>query len=79
MYGAVDPIYMRIQIRRLGPDYIVWDEAAKIEFKKPGRETLHAHFLVTDEEAAVIRSALDTEPSVDRRQSVDLLTPSGKV
>src|SRR5271155_5915288 len=42
MYGAVDPIYMLMLIRRLGPDYLVWDKAATIEFKKPGRETLHA-------------------------------------
>jgi acyl-coenzyme A thioesterase PaaI-like protein len=79
MYGAVDPIYMLMLIRRLGPDYLVWDKAATIEFKKPGRETLHAHFKVTDEELAAIRSALDTGKSVDRKYAVDLVTASGKV
>lgn len=44
MYGAVDPIYMVMLIRRLGPRYVVWDKAATIRFKKPGRETLFATF-----------------------------------
>lgn len=79
MYGAVDPIYMLMLIRRLGPDYLVWDKAATIEFKKPGRETLHAHFIVTDDELAAIRLALDNERSIDRKYTVDLATDSGTV
>jgi hypothetical protein len=79
MYGAVDPIYMLMLIRRLGPDYLVWDKAATIEFKKPGRETLHAHFIVTDDELAAIRSALGTARFVDRRYTVNLMTASGTV
>jgi acyl-coenzyme A thioesterase PaaI-like protein len=41
MYGAVDPIYMVMLIRLLGPEYIVWDKSASIRFKKPGRSTLY--------------------------------------
>src|SRR5215470_8266983 len=59
LYGAVDPIYMTMLIRRLGPEYIVWDKAATIRFKKPGRETVRARFLVPDEELAAIRVALE--------------------
>ncbi len=44
MYGAVDPIYMIMLIKNLGPDYIVWDKAATIRFKKPGKATLFAEF-----------------------------------
>jgi hypothetical protein len=36
MYSAVDPIYMVMLIRRLGKDYVVWDKAASIQFKKTG-------------------------------------------
>src|SRR5690349_10454914 len=46
MYGAVDPIYMVMLIRLLGPEYIVWDKSASITFKRPGRSTLYATFSV---------------------------------
>ena len=72
IYSAVDPIYMLMLIHRLGKDYIVWDKCAGIQFKKPGRETLHARFVVTDEELEVIRRALETQRSVDRTYSIEL-------
>lgn len=79
MYGAVDPIYMLMLIRRLGPEFIVWDKAASIQFKKPGKGTLRAHFLVSEEELAAIRKALDTQRSVDRTYTVELKDGEGNV
>lgn len=79
IYSALDPIYMLMLIRRLGPDFIVWDKSARIEFLKPGRETLHARFVVDDEELSVIRAALDTQRSVDRNYVVELRDTSGTV
>jgi acyl-coenzyme A thioesterase PaaI-like protein len=40
MYGAIDPMYMMMLIKTLGPDYVVWDKAATIRFRRPGREPL---------------------------------------
>jgi acyl-coenzyme A thioesterase PaaI-like protein len=77
IYAAVDPIYMLMLIRRLGPDFVVWDKAATIQFKKPGRETLHARFVVSNEELAAIRSALESQRSVDRTYLVELTDGSG--
>jgi acyl-coenzyme A thioesterase PaaI-like protein len=79
IYAAVDPIYMIMLIRRLGPDFVVWDKAATIQFKKPGRETLHARFTVTDEELAAIRAELDLQRSVDRTYLVELVDGSGTI
>lgn len=79
IYAAVDPIYMLMLIRRLGPEFVVWDKAASIEFKKPGRETLHARFVIGDDELAGIRAALDTQRSVDRNYLVELVDASGAV
>lgn len=79
MYGAVDPIYMLMLIRRLGPEFIVWDKAAKIEFKKPGRDTLYARFVIGDDELAAIRAALDAQRSIDRTYVVELVDNSGTV
>jgi acyl-coenzyme A thioesterase PaaI-like protein len=79
IYSAVDPIYMLMLIHRLGPDFVVWDKSAAIQFKKPGRETLHARFLVSDEELAAVRTALESQRSVDRNYAVDLVDGSGTV
>ena len=72
MYGAVDPIYMIMLIRLLGPDYIVWDKAAQIRFLKPGRTTLYATFTIGEEELETIRRATEDGP-VDRTYSVELV------
>ncbi len=79
MYSAIDPFYMLMLMHRLGPDFIVWDKAAKIEFLKPGRETLQARFVIDDAELAAIRAALDTQRSVDRNYVVDLMDSKGTV
>jgi len=79
IYAAVDPIYMLMLIRRLGRDFVVWDKAATIQFKKPGKETLHARFEIRDEELAAIRTALESQRSVDRTYSVELADGSGMV
>ncbi|ROR03496.1 DUF4442 domain-containing protein [Desulfosoma caldarium] len=44
LYAMVDPFYMLMLIKNLGPDYIVWDKAATIDFVKPGKGTVRAHF-----------------------------------
>ena len=79
IYSAVDPVYMIMLIHRLGKDYIVWDKSASIQFKKPGRESLHARFIVDDEELAAIRAALETQRSIDRTYSIELKDAAGSV
>lgn len=79
IYSAVDPIYMLMLIHRLGPEFIIWDKSAAIQFKKPGRQTLHARFVLPDAELESIRSALRTRGSIDRSFSVDLSDASGAV
>ncbi len=57
LYSMVDPHLMILLIQRLGPDYVVWDKDAHIEFRKPGLGTVSATIRVTEEEVAAIRSA----------------------
>ena len=79
MYGAIDPIYMIMLIKLLGPEYIVWDKAATIQFKKPGQQTLYARFVVSKEELEDVRRRLTTEPSLNRTYQVDLTDSDGEV
>ncbi|HTY41733.1 MAG TPA: DUF4442 domain-containing protein [Thermoanaerobaculia bacterium] len=79
LYGAADPWYMIMLIKGLGPGYTVWDKAATIRFKRPGRATLHARFLLTDAELAAIREALETSDRVERVYVVELADAAGVV
>jgi hypothetical protein len=79
MYGGIDPIYMLMLIKCLGSEYIVWDKAATIRFKRPGKETLFADFLLTEEELSEIRTLLETRESVDRIYTVELKDKNGKL
>lgn len=79
MYGAVDPMYMVMLIRILGPDYVVWDKSASIRFKRPGRKTLFAKFRVTPEEVEQIRAEVKSKRSIERIYSVALVDEAGKV
>jgi acyl-coenzyme A thioesterase PaaI-like protein len=79
IYGAIDPIYMLLLINILGPGYIVWDKAASIRFKKPGRGTLEARFRVSEDEIAGIREIAAREKSVDRVYTVELKDRDGIV
>jgi acyl-coenzyme A thioesterase PaaI-like protein len=55
LYAMCDPFFMLMLMHRLGPDYVVWDKAARIEFLRPGRGTVRATFLVSDDRLAEIR------------------------
>lgn len=79
LYGAVDPHSMIMLIKILGPDYVVWDKASAIRFKKPGRGTLYARFVIPEEEIALIRRRLETEHSIDRVYTVALVDSDGVV
>ena len=77
MYAAVDPFYMIMLIKCLGPEYVVWDKAASIRFKRPGRETLYAKFKLSEEELIIIKSELENSLKFDRHYQVELQDKSG--
>ncbi len=79
LYAMVDPFYMLMLIKNLGPDYIVWDKAASIEFVKPGRGTVRAHFRLDEKVLDEIKEKVKdggkylptfTVPVVDRHGDV---------
>lgn len=79
LYASVDPMYMIMLIRTLGREYIVWDKAASIRFRKPGRSTLYATFRIDEPELEAIRSATANGEPVDRVYNVDLVDADGVV
>ena len=79
LYGAVDPIYMIMLIKILGRGYTVWDKAATIRFRKPGRTTLYARLRLEEDEIRTIRELAGSAPSIDRVYRVDLADEAGLV
>jgi hypothetical protein len=79
LYASVDPFYMIMLIRILGPDYVVWDKAASIRFRRPGHQRLYGTCRITDDDLQAIRDGLQTSRSVDHVFRVDLQSADGTV
>jgi hypothetical protein len=65
LYSMTDPFYMLMLIANLGADYIVWDKAASIRFRKPGKGKMLASFRLSDEQVQSIRQQLQTQEKVE--------------
>lgn len=48
LFAMTDPFWMILMLRRLGGEYIVWDQAGEIRFEKPGRGRVVAEFHLED-------------------------------
>lgn len=57
LFSMCDPWWMIGTMRGLGRDYVVWDQAAAIEFLAPGRGDVTTRIVITDEHLAGIRAA----------------------
>ena len=56
LFAMTDPFWMILLMRRLGGEYVVWDQAAEIRFEKPGRGTVAAEFVLDDAVVESIRA-----------------------
>jgi len=79
LYSMCDPIYVLMLVNILGPDYIVWDKAASIRFKKPGKGLVKASFHLSEEQITEIRNAADTQPKVEPQLQVLVKDTEGMV
>ena len=79
IYGAIDPFYMLMLMHILGPGYTVWDKAANIRFRRPGKSVLFADFYLSDEEIVEIKNLADGAASIDRVYNVELKDRDGVV
>lgn len=79
LYAMVDPWYMLMLIKNLGPEYIVWDKAATINFRKPGKGTVFAEFNLTEEHLNEIRATLVAQKKMDYIFKVEIKDQDGKL
>lgn len=79
IYASVDPFYMLMLIKCLGRGYVVWDKAASIRFRRPGRTTLYATFQFDQALVDSIRAELETVEKLDRHFTIELKDAAGEV
>ena len=79
LYSMADPFYMVMLIENLGRGYIVWDKAASIRFRKPGKGTVRAEFRLTQEQIDSLRAQADSQGKIEPTFNVQVLDESGEV
>jgi len=79
MFSATDPIYMIQLMSILGNDYVVWDKAASIKYKRPAKETSFVDFKFSKEEIAQIKEDVANLKEIDLEKQVLITSASGVV
>ena len=79
LFAMTDAFYMLMLMANLGRDYIVWDKAASIRYRKPGKGTVRAEFRLTDAQVDDIRENLKTLPKYEPTLQVEVKDESGEV
>ncbi len=79
LFAMTDAFYMLMLMANLGRDYVVWDKAASIRYRKPGRSTVRAEFRLTDAQLDDIREKVKTLPKCEPTFTVEVKDEQGTV
>lgn len=79
LFAMTDPFFMMMVSQNLGKGYIIWDQAANIEFLKPGKGKVHADFAITQNQLDEIIQAAESGNKVLRDFTVDIKDHEGDV
>ena len=79
LFAMTDPFWMILTMQCLGPDYMVWDKAAEIEFVAPGRTDVYAEFHIEEAFLNELRSATANGEKALRWCQTDVVTESGEL
>ena len=79
LYSMADPFYMLMLLENLGSGYIVWDKAASIRFRKPGKGTVRAEFRLAQSQIEALRAQLETHDKIEPTFMVQIRDAQGEV
>ena len=79
MLSATDPIYMIQLMNILGEDYVVWDKAATIHYKRPARTTVFCDFIFTASEIETLKANVALNGETDIVKTPHITTEDGTV
>ena len=72
LFSATDPIFMIQLLNILDDNYVVWDKAATIKFKRPAKETCYVDFDFSEEEINQIKKDVDANKEIDVVKNIKL-------
>jgi acyl-coenzyme A thioesterase PaaI-like protein len=79
LFSMTDPFFALMLIHNLGRNYIVWDKAATIHFRKPGKGRVRVLFELSRERLEEIRAQAERDPKVEPVFKVEIRDESGDV
>jgi len=79
LFAMTDAFYMLMLMANLGRDYIVWDKAASIRYRKPGKSRVLAEFRLSDVQLDDIREKLKMLPKYEPAFTVEVKDEQGTV
>jgi acyl-coenzyme A thioesterase PaaI-like protein len=79
LFSMTDPFYALMLLHNLPRGYVVWDKAASIEFKAPGRSDVFARFRLTDEQIADVAAQTAGGNKYEPTWSVDVVDADQQV
>lgn len=79
LFSATDPIFMIQLLNILDENYVVWDKAASIKFKRPARETCYADFIFTNEEIEKIKTDVSEHHEIDLEKHIQLTNKDSSI
>lgn len=79
LFSSVDPFPMVQLINIIDRDFIIWDKAAQILFRRPAFENLYAHFIYTEKELEDIRKRVKEEKEIEIIKTTPLTNAAGDI
>jgi acyl-coenzyme A thioesterase PaaI-like protein len=79
LYAMTDPFYLIMLARNLGPEYIVWDLSAKIDFVRPGRGRVWAEFVLEPQLIAAVVEATAAGEKHQPSWAIEVCDEAGEV
>jgi hypothetical protein len=79
LFAMTDPFYMMMYGVLLGPEYVVWDYAATIDFHRKGVGRVSALFEITESEITELRRNIDAKGKFIFHKEVLVLSEDNQV
>ena len=79
LFSMTDPFYALMLIHRLGDRYLIWDQAATIDFVAPGRGRVSAVFSLTEERIREIETQASAGQKVLPQFDVEIRDKAGEL
>lgn len=78
LFSMTDPFYAIMLLHNLPRGYLVWDKAATIDFRIPGRGDVYARFALTDAQIADVLARTAAGDKYEPTWTVDVVDADGQ-